>query len=293
MRCTLVVRAARHLRAPLLLVALAVAADVGAQAQLAIEPVADGLYVIVGSRANVGVRVTSEGVILIDSALPQDFVEVRRLVGTVTDLPIRYVINTHHHRDHTGGNAQFAGFAEIVAHENARDQMVRDDLEGLPTVVFTDETTVRLGDVEVRVYAVDPAHTNGDAIVYFPDLGTVYAGDLLHEVSPYIVYEYGGTSRGWLAALDGMLELQFDSAIPGHGSVMSRSDVIAYRDQMEGVRAKMAELIRGGGLRRHVATRFVTPELPWTTYRSGLFMSRSVAGLYEEIARDVRSQRGR
>jgi cyclase len=279
-----------QMRAALLLAGLT-AAPLGslcAQEQLTIERVKDGLYVIFGSRANVGVRVTSDGVILIDSGLPQDFSEIQRLVATVTDSPVRYVLNTHHHNDHTGGNAQYLPLAEIIAHENARDQMVRGNRDGLPNVVFTDETVVYLGGVEVRAYHMGTGHTNADAVVYFPDLRTVYGGDLLHGLAPYIDYGNGGSSKGWVAALNNMLALPFDTAVPGHGAIMSRDDVTAFRDQMEGVREKMAELIRGRGLRRDVATRFVTPELSWTVRRTGLFMQRSVAGLYEEIAREVR-----
>ena len=186
------------LRAALLMAALAVApaADLCAQEQLTIERVNDGLYVIFGSRANVGVRVTSEGVILIDSGLPQDFAEIRRLVATVTGLPVRYVINTHHHRDHTGGNAQYSQVAEAVIHENARDNMVRENQGVLPPVIFTDQTAVYLGGVEVLAYHMGAGHTNGDAVIFFPDLRAVYAGDLLHEVAPFIDYESGGSSKG-------------------------------------------------------------------------------------------------
>jgi glyoxylase-like metal-dependent hydrolase (beta-lactamase superfamily II) len=259
-----------------------------AQEELTIQRVKDGLWMIVGSGGNVGVRVTSEGVILVDDKFPQNFADIQRLVRTVSDLPVRYVLNTHHHGDHSGGNAQYVPLAEVIAHQNARDNMVRANQEGQPRVVFTDQTAVFLGGVEVRAYHMGTGHTNGDAVIYFPDLQTVHGGDLLHGVAPFIDYGNGGSSKGWVATVNNILALPFDTAIPGHGAIMNRGDVTAFRNQMEAVRAQMATLIRGGGLRRDVATRFVSPELPWTTIPTGLFMQRSVAGLYDEIAEEVR-----
>ncbi|MGD2046507.1 MAG: MBL fold metallo-hydrolase [Gemmatimonadota bacterium] len=277
-------------RALLLGVALAAvsASAAHAQGELTIEPVKDGLYAIFGSGGNVGVRVTSEGVILVDDKYPQNFEEIQRLVGRVSDLPVRYVINTHNHGDHTGGNASFLPIAEVIAHRNARDNMVRGDQPGLPRLVFTDQTAVFLGGVEVRAYYMGTGHTDGDAVVYYPDLRTVQGGDLLHGTAPFIDYSNGGSSRGWVGTLNHVLELDFDTAIPGHGAVMTRADVIAFRNQMESLRARMASLIRGGLRAADAADRIVTPELSWTMAEGGLFMTRSVPGFYDEIAAEVR-----
>jgi len=278
------------MRAALILSTLLALAPLGSlEAQeLTIEPVKDGLYVIFGPGGNVGVRVTPEGVILVDDKFPQNFEDIQRLVRTVTALPVKYVLNTHHHGDHSGSNAQFLPLAEIIAHRNARENMVRGNQDGLPRVVFTDETSVFLGGVEVRAYHMGTGHTNGDAVIYFPDLRTVHGGDLLHGVAPFIDYANGGSSKGWVETANNILALPFDTAIPGHGAIMSRADVTAFRNQMEAVRARMADLIRSGGLRRDVASRFVTPELSWTTIPTGLFMQRSVSGLYDEVAEEVR-----
>ena len=135
----------------------------GAQAQgsLSIEQVKDGLYAIIGSGGNVGVRVTDEGVILIDDKFPRNFAEIQELVGTVSDQPVRYVINTHHHGDHSGGNVEYINIAEVIAHQNARDNMVRGDQDAPPRLVFTDQTAIYLGGVEVRAFYMGRGHTNG------------------------------------------------------------------------------------------------------------------------------------
>lgn len=263
-------------------------ADVGAQETLTIEPVKEGLYVIFGSGGNVGVRVTSEGVVLIDDKYPQNFEEIQRLVARVSNLPVRYVINTHNHGDHTGGNPSYLGIAEVIAHQNARDNMVRGGQEGPPRLVFTDQTAVYLGGVEVRALYFGRGHTDGDAVIYYPDLRTLQAGDLLHGTAPFIDYSNGGSSKGWVGTLNNILTLDFDTAIPGHGSIMTRDAVVSFRNQMEDVRSRMAELIRSGVTSGQAAERIRTSTLSWTMAADGLFMQRSIPGFYDEIADELR-----
>ncbi len=258
----------------------------GAQAQnaLSIEEVKDGLYAIIGSGGNVGVRVTSEGVILIDDKFPRNFSEIQDLVAQVSDQPVRYVLNTHHHGDHAGGNVEYIKIAEIIAHQNARDNMVRGDQDAPPRLVFTDQTAVYLGGVEVRAFYMGRGHTNGDAVIYFPDLRTVHGGDLLHGIAPFIDYGNGGSSSGWVETMNNILALDFDTAIPGHGDIMTREDVVNFRNQMEAVRSRMADLIRSGMPKSQASDRIKTPDIPWTMEEGGLFMQRSIPGFYDEIA---------
>ncbi len=261
------------------------AAFTGVQAQqgLSIEQVKDGLYAIMGSGGNVGVRVTSEGVILIDDKFPQNFADIQALVATVSDQPVRYVLNTHHHGDHAGGNVEYINIAEIIAHQNARDNMVRDDQPAPARVVFTDQTAVYLGGVEVRAFYMGRGHTNGDAVIYFPELRTVHGGDLLHGTAPFIDYGNGGSSEGWVSTMNNILALDFDTAIPGHGAIMDRQDVVNFRNQMEAVRSRMADLIRSGMPKSEASDRIGTEEISWTMV-DGLFMGRSIPGFYDEIA---------
>ena len=255
-----------------------------AQNDLSIEQVKDGLYAIIGSGGNVGVRVTPEGVILIDDKFPRNFTEIQELVAQVSDQPVRYVINTHHHGDHAGGNVEYINIAEIIAHQNARDNMVKGDQDAPPRVVFTDQTAVYLGGVEVRAFYMGRGHTNGDAVIYFPDLRTVHGGDLLHGIAPFIDYGNGGSSSGWVSTLNNILALDFDTAIPGHGAIMDRDDVVNFRNQMEAVRTRMADLIRSGTPKSEASARIKTEELSWTMAENGLFIQRSIPGFYDEIA---------
>ena len=258
-----------------------------AQDRLSIAEVKDGLHVITGPGGNIGVRVTAEGVILIDDKYPQDFDEIQSLVATVSDLPVKYVINTHHHGDHSGSNASFLQVADVIAHKNARDNMIRGDQDGPPRLIYTNQTSVFLGGAEVRVYYMGRGHTNGDSVVYFPDLKTVHGGDLLHGTAPFIDYANGGSSRGWVSTMNNILSLDWNTAIPGHGEVMGRRDVLNFRNQMESVRIRMTELVRQGLVAGDAQEAIKDPNLSWTQAENGLFMNRSIPGFYEEIAGEL------
>ncbi len=251
---------------------------------LDIQEVKDGLYVVTGPGGNVGVRVTGDGVVLVDNKFERNHDAIMGHVQSVTDQPITYVMGTHHHGDHMGGNPLFSSHAQIIGHQNNRDNMIRGDQPSPPTIVFADETSIFVGDAEVRAYHFGQGHTNGDAIIYFPDLGTIHGGDLLHGIAPFIDYGNGGSSQAWVATLEGALGLEWDTAIPGHGELMTRSDVEAFRDQMISVRARMTELIADGVTKEQAADRIRTSELSWTMAADGLFMQRSIPGFYDEIA---------
>lgn len=266
------------------LVLMALSSALVAQGRLEIAQVKDGLYVITGPGGNIGVRVTSEGVILIDDKFPEDFSEIQSLVATVSQLPVRYIINTHHHGDHSGSNAGFLQMAEILIHKNARDNMVRGNQAGVPRLVYTQHTAITLGGVEVEAHYLGLGHTNGDTVVYFPDLKTVHAGDLLHGTAPFVDYANGGSSAGWVSTMNGILALDWDTAIPGHGAVMDRRGVLGFRNQMEAVRMKMRGLIDGGLAKEDAAEAIKDADLSWTQVDDGLFMSRSIPGFYDELA---------
>ena len=177
--------------------------------------------------------------------------------------------------------------AEIVTHKNARDNMIRGNQEGLPRIIYTEETSVFLGNVEVQAFYMGRGHTDGDSVVYFPDLKTVHGGDLLHGTAPFIDYGNGGSARGWVGTMNNILSLDFDTAIPGHGSIMDRRDVLSFRNQMEAVRARMAGLIRNGLDARDALERIKDSELSWTQAEEGLFMQRSIPGFYDEIFEEI------
>ena len=190
-------------------------------------------------------------------------------------------------RDSSGSNPGFLQIAEVIAHKNARENMLRGNQEGLPRTIYTDETSVFLGGIEVQVFHMGKGHTNGDSVVYFPDLKTVHGGDLLHGIAPFIDYANGGSSRGWVGTMNNILTLDFDTAIPGHGEIMDRRDVLNFRNQMESVRARMTDLVRGGLSAGDASEEIMDPDLSWTQVENGLFMQRSIPGFFNEIFTEI------
>ena len=246
------------------------------EARLQIRGVKDGLYVFPGfdggqSGGNVAVRVTDDGVIIVDNKFPYSFDFINEQVRKVTDQPIKYVLNTHHHDDHSGSNADFLPTAEVIAHKNARANVVRNNQPGPPRVIFADETAVFLGGAEVQMFHFGRGHTNGDAVAYFPDLRTVHTGDLIvfgqrldgSTLSPFWDFGNGGSVLEWPATLTGLLALDFDTVIPGHGPLLTKDDVRIFRGKMEIVIDRVRTEIAAGATRDDIGSRVDTADLDW------------------------------
>jgi cyclase len=214
---------------------------------LTVEKVTPNLYVIVGNGGNVAVLPTSEGVILVDDKFDQDGPEIRAKVKSITGQPIRYIINTHHHGDHTGGNKSFLeSSVEIIAHRNARATMVQQKMPGLPRITFSDETQVFLGGKEVRVQYFGRGHTSGDVMVFFPSEKVVHTGDLFVRGAPFIDYSAGGSLKAWDQTLEGALKADFEIVIPGHGAVSKKADLVQWRQTLAGLRRQAKTACAGG-----------------------------------------------
>src|ERR1700722_16618274 len=199
-------------------------------AQLTINKVKDGLFEIEGDGGNVAVLVTSEGVILVDDKYERDHDQIMDRIKSVTQQPVKYVFSTHYHEDHSGGNAKFLPTSEIISTRNARTNILEHkQSNGSPDtkparVVFTDETSVFLGGREVRAHYFGRGHTNGDAVIYFPELRTIHTGDLMAGTSPLIDYPGGGSLAEWGKTLDNVMStLDFETVIPGHGPVTNKA----------------------------------------------------------------------
>jgi cyclase len=260
---------------------LAVPFAVGQQPQgepfsTAIRAVKEGLYVIPGydgavTGGNVAVRVTSEGVIIVDDRFPPQSGEIVGKVRSVTSQPIRYVLSTHHHGDHTGGHPEFIKFAEIMAHRNARANMVKGKQAAPPRLTFTDQAAVFLGGIEVQALHFGRGHTNGDAVIYFPDVRTVHTGDLFvwgkrtdgTVLTPFVDRANGGSLVEWIATLEKVLALDFDTVIPGHGPVLRKDDVRQFRQGLVTLRQRMTDLVRAGAKKDELAVKLKTDDLNW------------------------------
>jgi cyclase len=227
----------------------------GAPPPQAIQQVKPGLYMVTGAGGNSTFRITNEGIILVDGKLPGEanYNALMALIKGVSDQPVKYLIVTHHHADHTGNNQRFldAG-VQVVAHENLNKNLVtyvQDPKPASASITYPGaEYTVKLGGVTAELHHFGRAHTSGDTVVYFPDLKTVCLSDTVTtgKTDPLIDYAGGGSATDWTNVLAGVLKLDFDAAIPGNGDVLTKADVQAYKNRFDTMIAKARDLVRKG-----------------------------------------------
>ena len=232
------------------------------KAQIKTEKVAEGIWVLAGAGGNIGVSAGADGVFLIDDEWAPMTAKVKAAVAAISDRPLRFILNTHWHPDHTGGNKDLgeAG-ALIVAHDNVRLRMSTEQFieamgmkfppspaRALPVVTFNDSVTLHLNGDDVQAFHVAPAHTDGDAIVHFRRAGVVHMGDLFFNgMYPFVDLSSGGSFEGYIAAADRALALgEGTRIIPGHGPVGTRADLRAYRDMLVTVRDRVKPLVQAG-----------------------------------------------
>jgi cyclase len=236
---------------------------------IGIQKLKDDLYVIgvtkgVGA-GNVAVQVTDEGVILVDDMFDRNHDEILEKLRTVTDKPIKYVLNTHQHDDHSGGNAKMLAMnAEVISHRNARANMALLKQPGLARVTFSDEMSVYLGGKEVRAHYYGRGHTGGDAVMYFPTAKVIHTGDLFltFPPQPFIDYANGGSALDWTKTLDGVLKLDFDVAIPGHGPISDRAGILKFRDSFQAMRDRIQGMVRSGASKDEIS-KVLTGDYHW------------------------------
>jgi cyclase len=250
-----------------LLAALLLAGEAAAQrdfsaVEIRSEKVAEGLFMLTGSGGNIGLSVCADGAFIVDDQYAPLSEKILAAIRGHTDAPVEFVLNTHFHGDHTGGNEAFAGFgARIVAHDNVRRRL-KDGLTrasgqvtppspagALPILTFSRDVTFHWNGGEIHVFHPGAAHTDGDAIVHFRALNAMHLGDLFfNKTYPFIDLEAGGDLNGYIAAKEKALALAdgMTRIIPGHGPLASKADLQRSVDMLKQVRARVQALIDRG-----------------------------------------------
>lgn len=244
------------------------------------------LYMITGGGANTLVRVTKEGLIVVDTKNPSDenFNRVMEEIRSVSPLPVKYVINTQHHPDHVGNNQKFIDTgAQVVAVEALKSYMASDPrtkaIQGLPTQTFAKDQAVTLGGASVEAHFFAPGHSGGDTMVYFPDSKIVMVSDHMTDGTPIVDFANGGSAVNWTKSLDGVLRMDFEWAIPGRGEPKSRAEVQAYRDRYATLVTRASDAIKGGATRDTLAMQVKTDDLGWQ------FNAQFFGSLYDELTK--------
>ncbi|MGH7163677.1 MAG: MBL fold metallo-hydrolase [Planctomycetota bacterium] len=247
----------------LALLAHPLAAQDPAAVELKSEKMGEGVWMITGQGGNIGVCAGKDGVLLIDDQFAPLTAKVKEAVKALSDKPIRFLINTHWHGDHTGGNENFgrAGVL-IVAHENVRKRMSVEQFQeafgrktppapeaALPVVTFAESVTFHYNDEEIHAFHMPPAHTDGDSAIRFRKANVLHMGDLFFNgMYPFIDLSSGGSVDGVIGAADRILEMTDEKTriIPGHGPAATRADLEAYRAVLSDVRDRVAKLLDEG-----------------------------------------------
>ena len=248
---------------------------------------APGIYMMAGAGGNLGVCAGPDGVFLIDDQFAPLTDKIRTAIAAVSDQPVRFVLNTHLHDDHTGGNENLGRSGSlIVAHENVRRRMSVTQFEktfndtipaspkaALPVVTFTESVTFHLNGEEIEVFHVAPAHTDGDAIIRFRNVNVIHMGDcLFNGLYPFIDADAGGNIDGMVVAADRILPLIDDRTklIPGHGPLAGKAELQAFREMLAGVSAAIHPLIDRGMTRDEVIA--ARPTARWDERWGGGFL---------------------
>jgi glyoxylase-like metal-dependent hydrolase (beta-lactamase superfamily II) len=218
--------------------------------------VAPGLYMLEGqggfAGGNLGLITGDDGVVLIDDGVEPLVPVTIAAIEALTGDPVDFVINTHAHGDHIGANATLHNKgATVVAHENLRNQMVREDAarDALPELTFADSVTFHLNGHTAKVFHTPRAHTDGDSVIHFPEVNVIHAGDVLfNKLFPFIDIDSGGSLGGFIAGQKRILALADDQTkiIPGHGVLATREDLQASVDMLEDARDRVQALVDAG-----------------------------------------------
>lgn len=292
------------MRTPLAVALFLTASSLQAQAnydsvQVRATSLGRGVHVLFGAGGNIGLSVGNDAVFVVDDQFAPLTPKILAAIRSITDKPVKFVLNTHWHGDHTGGNENLGkGGALIMAHDNVRKRMSTEQFmaamnmrvapsprEALPVVTFNDGVTFHINDDSVSATHVAPAHTDGDVIVHFIKANVVHMGDVFNNAGlPFVDLSSGGSVHGVIAAADRVYAMTNDQTriVPGHGQVTDRARLKQWRDAVAAVRDGVAREVKAGRtIEQVLALKLGAPyEKEWPAGHE-----RFVRTVFEELSR--------
>lgn len=233
--------------------------------EITIHPVSGSVSYIEGRGGNIGLFIGEDGVFLIDDQFAPLTERIAAAIREISEEPIRFLVNTHMHPDHTGGNENFGRMGTMIfGHDNVRSQMqAAGYTEEPPLITFSEDMSFHINGEVVHVFKVPDAHTNGDVFIKFQGSNVVHTGDVYRTTTyPYIDVDNGGSYLGTIRALEQLIEVADDDTriVPGHGGISTVAEVAAFRDMLVVIRDRVAAAIREGKSLQEIQSAGLTSE---------------------------------
>ncbi len=236
------------LLASLLVTATLFAQQDFSKVEIKVEKAGGTVYMLTGAGGNIGVSAGEDGIVIIDDQFAPLAPKIKEALKSISDKPVRFVLNTHYHGDHTGGNEVFGREGTIIAQENVRTRLAKGSTArgnatppapkgALPIVTFNDRVTVHVNGEDIRAIHFPSGHTDGDSVIEFPNAKVVHMGDdFFNGTFPFVDVENGGSVRGVIKAVDTILGHIDDSwkVIPGHGPLGDKKALAAFSEMLHG-----------------------------------------------------------
>jgi glyoxylase-like metal-dependent hydrolase (beta-lactamase superfamily II) len=261
-----------------------------------IKQVKPGLYIVTGLGGNTTVRVDPAGLIVVDTKnLGQaNYDALMQQIKTVSQAPVKYVFITHHHQDHSGNIGPFqAAGAEVIVQENLNKNLeTYAPAQGKPEkakVTYTKDRKVKLGKAKAEAHYYGRGHTNGDSFVYFPDLKVVSTGDMVVGAAPNSDMPFGGSVVEWVASLDKLLKLDFDTVVPGHSApapapeTLTRAQVVEFRNKMNTLMTRARDLVKAGTPKEELLAKIKTVDIGWNVNNQQWGAANRLDPFYAEL----------
>ena len=269
------------------------------QVQIKTTKLASNVYMLEGQGGQIGVLTGADGVFMVDAQFAPLSEKIAAAVKQVSDKPIRFLVNTHVHGDHTGGNENFGKMGvTILARQNLRNRLEHPNpgangqpgvpmpAAGLPVITYDSPMTLRMNGEEIRLIPAPVAHTDGDTFVKFVNANILMTGDFYRSIQfPNIDRAGGGSLPGLISALDAVIANSDATTkiVPGHGPLVDRSAVVAHRDMVVAIRDKVAALVKDGKTQEQVVAAKPTADFDGKVSTPGPTADRFVGQLYAEL----------
>lgn len=270
----------------------------GDEVEIKVQHLRGNLYALFGQGGNLGMSAGDQGVFLIDDQFAPLTAKILAAIRTVSDQPVIYVLNTHFHGDHTGGNENLGEDGVlIISHDNVRRRLTGElqrigrettpaPAAALPVITFNDQASIFINGEEARATHYANAHTDGDSVIVFADVNVIHMGDIFFSnMYPYIDLSSGGSVDGLIAAVEDVLANVDDDTIliPGHGPIGAKADLEAYLAMLTTVRGRIKDMMAAGATLEEVVV--AAPSAEYDTEWASGFMpgDRFVTTIYNSL----------